>query len=191
MVNVIQTTYLPTLEQARAVAESVFQSLSPGTRAIRLRLCRLVDQAVCACRGREDLDVLRAAAYLQETGVVYSSRSKPIYSLQMCTAFFADDGDLDPRLLDCIRNHEIDGHPRTEEGLLMRICHKYAATHYLDYMLYKHQMAPERFERLQLERIEDYRRQFAEHPRGKDIERALQDLFLRPADVSTLIRRFA
>jgi hypothetical protein len=189
--NVNETTYLPTLEQARAVAESVFQNLSPATRAIRLRLCRLVDQAVCACCGEEDLDVLRAAAYLQEIGVVYSSRSKPIYSLQMCEAFFADDGELDPRLTDCIRNHEIDGHPRTCEGLLMRICHKYAATHYLDYMLYKHQLAPERFEKLQMERIEDYRRHFEEHPRGKDIERALQDLFLRPADVSTLIGRFA
>ena len=66
----------------------------------------------------------------------------------------------------------------------MRICHKYAVCHYLDYVLFKAQVSLEAFERLQMERIDAYAAYLEEHPRGKQIERALQAIFLRKKDAS-------
>ncbi|MEZ5303122.1 MAG: hypothetical protein R3F11_21140 [Verrucomicrobiales bacterium] len=125
----------------------------------------------------EDVEILRAAAYLQETGVAHSYKEKAIYSLQQCQHFFGDSfEELDPRLIDCIRNHVRNRVAETKEGRLMQICHKYAVTHYLDYMLLKHTMSPRGFEKLQLERIDAYTAYIRFHPRGDEIDAALQNV---------------
>ena len=83
-----------------------------------------------------------------------------------------------------IRNHVRAGTPATAEARLMRICHKYAVCHYLDYMMFKAQVSLEAFERLQMERIDAYSAYLDEHPRGKEISRELQKIFLHNNDVT-------
>ena len=171
---------LPTLESAQQFARASFKNLSSDAREIRYRLCELVEQSVVTTAVDEDLDVLRPAAYLQEVGVIHSSKQKALFSLQMVESYATYDEnfeELDPRLVDCIRNHVRAGTPATKEALLMRICHKYAVCHYLDYVLFKSQVSLEAFERLQLERIDAYARYMDEHPRGEEISRALQQVF--------------
>ena len=172
---------LPSLESAQQFARASFENLSSDARAIRYRLCELVEQSVVATADDEDLDVLRPAAYLQEVGVIHSSKEKAIYSLQMVERHYSHDEnfeELDPRLYDTIKNHVRDGKPATAEARLMRICHKYAVCHYLDYTIYKAQVSLAAFERLQLERIDAYARYLDEHPRGRQISRTLQGIFL-------------
>ena len=145
-----------------------------------MRLCERIEAAVLACAQDENLEVLRSSAYLQEVGVVHSSREKARYSLQLVERFFGERFDpLDPRLVDCILNHVRPQIAQSAECRLMQICHKYVATHYLEYMLWKHHISDEKFERLQLERIEAYSRYLAAHPRGREIEAILQKLYLR------------
>jgi len=173
---------LPSLESAKKFTKASFKNLSSDAAAIRYRLCELVEQSVVACAEDESLEVLRPAAYLQEVGVIHSSKQKGLYSLQMVEHWMSYDQEveeLDPRLADCIRNHVRSGTPVTAEARLMRICHKYAVCHYLDYVIFKAQVSLEAFERLQMERIDAYAAYLEEHPRGKQIERALQDIFLR------------
>ena len=147
---------------------------------IRRRLCEKIEAAVIATVDGEDLDVLRAAAYLQEVGVVYSSREKPRHSIQMVEQFFSEQyGPLDLRLVDCIMNHVRPQVARTLECQLMQICHKYVTTHYLEYMLWKHHISESKFEKLQMERIEAYSRYLRGHLRGSAIEAALQEMFLQ------------
>ncbi len=169
---------IPTLEDARNFARQSFRNLSAADQIVRYRLCEFVEKAVMATALEENLDVLRAAAYLQEVGVIHSSREKAIYSLQMSERYFEDSlGELDPRLWDTILNHVRTGKPKTPEAVLMRICHKYAVTHYLDYMLLKHQIAAASFEELQIARIESYAADLRAHPRGKKIGEMLHALF--------------
>lgn len=172
---------LPSLDSAQQFAKASFKNLSTDAQAIRYRLCELVDQSVVATADDEDLDILRPAAYLQEVGVIHSSKEKAIYSLQMVERHYSHDEnfeELDPRLYDTIKNHVRAGTPATAEARLMRICHKYAVCHYLDYAIYKAQLSLAAFERLQLERIEAYAAYLDEHPRGDQISRALQEIFL-------------
>jgi hypothetical protein len=172
---------LPSLESAKNFAKASFKNLSSDARAIRYRLCELVEQSVIATAADENLQILRLAAYLQEVGVIHSSKEKAIYSLQMVESFYSHDQnfeELDPRLADTIQNHVRAGTPRTAEARLMRICHKYAVCHYLDYVIYKSQVSLAAFERLQLERIDAYSAYLDEHPRGKEISRKLQEIFL-------------
>jgi len=97
---------VPPVEDAKRFAFSCFKALSGTGQVIRRRLCEKIEAAVIATVDGEDLDVLRAAAYLQEVGVVYSSREKPRHSIQMVEQFFSEQyGPLDPRLVDCIMNH--------------------------------------------------------------------------------------
>jgi len=169
---------LPTLEDARLFARRCFRNLAAPDQIIRYRLCEYVEQGVMATALDENLDVLRPAAYLQEVGVIHSSREKAIYSLQMCEHYFQDSlGELDRRLKDTILNHVRTGKPHTPEAVLMRICHKYAVTHYLDYMLIKHQISSGKFEQLQLERIESYAADLRVHPRGREIGTMLHAIF--------------
>jgi len=171
---------LPTLDSAKQFAEASFKSLSSDAQTIRFRLCELVEKSVEATAAGEDLDVLRPAAYLQEVGVIHSSKQKALYSLQMVESWANYDqnyDELDPRLVDCISNHVRVGTPATKEAILMRICHKYAVCHYLDYVLFKSQVSLEAFERLQMERIDAYSQYLDEHPRGEEIGRALQKVF--------------
>ena len=180
---------LPSLESAQQFAKATFKSLSSDAQIIRYRLCELVEQSVIATARDEDLDVLRPAAYLQEVGVVHSSKQKALYSLQMVENVFTYDEnheELDPRLVDCIRNHVRAGTPATAEAQLMRICHKYAVCHYLDYAMFKAQVSLQAFERLQMERIDAYAAYLDEHPRGEEIQRELQSIFLRKRERSTL-----
>lgn len=172
---------LPSLDSAKQFAKSSFDNLSTDAQAVRFRLCELVEESVIATAEDEDLDVLRPAAYLQEVGVIHSSKEKAIYSLQMVESFYSHDQnfeELDPRLSDTIKNHVRSRTPQTAEGQLMRICHKYAVCHYLDYTMYKAQVSLAAFERLQLERIDAYAAYLDEHPRGDEISRALQEIFL-------------
>jgi hypothetical protein len=170
---------VPPVEDARRFAFSCFKSLSGTGQVIRHRLCDQIDAAVVATVDTENLDVLRAAAYLQEVGVIHSSREKARHSMQMVEQFFGEQyGPLDPRLVDCIMNHVRPQVARTMECQLMQICHKYVTTHYLDYMLWKHHISEKKFEKLQLERIEAYSRYLRGHLRGSAIEAALQDMFL-------------
>ena len=172
---------LPSLESAKQFAKATFSNLSSDAQAIRYRLCELVEKSVVATAADESLDVLRPAAYLQEVGVIHSSKEKAIYSLQMVERHYSHDEnfeELDPRLYDTIKNHVRAGHPVTAEALLMRICHKYAVCHYLDYAIYKAQISLAAFERLQLERIDAYAAYMDAHPRGDEISRALQKIFL-------------
>jgi hypothetical protein len=60
----------------------------------------------------------------------------------------------------------------------MQICYKYTVTHYLDYLLLKSRVSEAGFERLQMERIDDYSRLLGLHPRGAAIEEKLQEVFL-------------
>jgi hypothetical protein len=144
-----------------------------------MRLCEKIETAVSATAQDEDLEVLRAAAYLQEVGVAHSSREKPRYSLQMVERFFGEEfAPLDPRLVDCIVNHVRNQIAQTAECQLMQICHKYATTHYLEYMLWKHHISEAKFERLQMDRIEAYTHYLNAHPRGLEIEAPLQAIFL-------------
>ena len=172
---------LPSLESAKQFAKASFKNLSADAQAIRYRLCELVEESVIATADDEDLDVLRPASYLQEVGVIHSSKEKAIYSLQMIERHYSHDEnfeELDPTLYDTIRNHVRAGVPSTAEARLMRICHKYAVCHYLDYAMYKSQVSLAAFERLQLERIDAYAAYLDEHPRGEQISRALQEIFL-------------
>lgn len=169
---------IPDRESARFFAWDVFGSLDPKSRRVRFRLCELLEEAVTAAADTEEIEVLRAASYLQEVGVIHSSRRKALYSLHMCEQVFRENvGDLDPRLVDCIRNHELDGHPATPEGVLMRICHKYAATHFLDYLHLKYSSDPQRMEKLFMKRIDDYARMLREHARGNAIGQVLHAVF--------------
>lgn len=169
---------IPKLDEAKEFARSCFRSLSAADGLIRFRLCELVERSVIATAGDEDLAVLRAAAYLQEVGVVHSSKEKAIYSLQMCQRFFEDSlGELHPLLEDCILNHVRSGVAISPEARLMQICHKYATTHYLDYMLLKLQISETGFERLQLERIEAYSGYLDAHSRGREIGAVLHAIF--------------
>jgi hypothetical protein len=172
---------LPSLDSAKNFAIASFKNLSTDAQIIRYRLCELVEQSVVATARDEDLDILRPAAYLQEVGVIHSSKEKAIYSLQMVERHFSHDEnfeELDPRLADTIKNHVRAGRPASAEAQLMRICHKYAVCHYLDYAMYKAQISLSAFERLQLERIDAYATYMDEHPRGQEISRALQQIFL-------------
>ncbi len=170
---------VPTLSEAKDFARSSFRSLSTTDALIRFRLCEWVERAVVATAADEDIDILRASAYLQEVGVIHSSRDKAIYSLQMCEHLFSESrGDeLHPVLLDCIRNHVRAGVAKSPEAQLMQICHKYAVTHYLDYMLLKARVSEAAFEKLQLERIDAYTDYLAAHPRGSEISFVLYRLF--------------
>lgn len=172
---------VPSVEEARRFAFGCFKALSGTGQVIRRRLCEKIEAAVIATADGENLDVLRASAYLQEVGVVHSSREKARHSLQMVENMFDEQyGPLDPRLVDCIANHVRPGVARTLEGQLMQICHKYVTTHYLEYMLWKHHISEKKFEKLQLERIEAYGRYLRGHLRGAAIEAALQEMFLKP-----------
>jgi hypothetical protein len=169
---------IPALDEAKQFASSCFRSLSSADGLIRFRLCELVERSVVATADDEDIEVLCSAAYLQEVGVVHSSKEKAIYSLQMCQRFFEDSiGDLHPILEDCILNHVRSGIAISPEARLMQICHKYATTHYLDYMLLKQQISEAGFERLQMERIEAYSAYLNEHPRGRAIGEILYAIF--------------
>ncbi len=169
---------IPTLAEAKSYARSCFRDLSSADGLIRFRLCELVERSVVATAAEEDTDVLRTAAYLQEVGVVHSSKDKAIYSLQMCRRAFEDSvGELHPALEDCILNHVRSGVARTGEARLMQICHKYATTHYLDYMLLKQRISSTGFDRLQMERIEAYSAYLDAHPRGEEIGLALYEIF--------------
>ncbi|MGI9239992.1 MAG: hypothetical protein ACR2RV_04280 [Verrucomicrobiales bacterium] len=172
---------LPSLDSAQQFAKASFGNLSADAQAIRYRLCQLVEESVIATADDESLDVLRPAAYLQEVGVMHSSKEKAIFSLQMVERHYSHDEnfeELDPRLYDTIKNHVRAGKPKTKEAELMRICHKYAVCHYLDYAIYKAQVSLDAFERLQLERIDAYAAYMDAHPRGPEISRALQKIFL-------------
>jgi hypothetical protein len=176
------TDSIPPLPACKSLARNTFRHLSSAEQVIRYRLCELVERFVVASVGDESLPVLRASSYLQEIGVIRSHKDKAVNSLQMCEQFFEGGlGELDPRLLDTIRNHVRAGVARTKEARLMQICHKYAVTHYLDYMVLKHAISPEGFERLQLERIEAYTAYIRFHPRGAAIDDALQRTFYPPA----------
>ncbi len=177
---------LPALEDARLFARRSFRNLAAPDQIVRYRLCEHVEKSVIATALDENLDVLRAAAYLQEVGVIHSSREKAIYSLQMCERYFEDSlGELDERLKDTILNHVRTGKPHTPEAVLMRICHKYAVTHYLDYMLLKHQISAAKFEELQLKRIESYAADLRAHPRGREIGSMLHSIFYARGSVAT------
>ena len=180
MMKSLQTSErIPSRAEALNFAASALEQLNPDARSIRAHLSALVERAVMGAAREENTDVLKAAAYLQEVGVIHSSMAKAGYSEQMVRRYFEDEGEtLDHRLIDCIRHHDLGGNPRTQEGRLMHICHRYASTHYLDYMLFKHAWGAEKFERLQLRRIEDYTRRLRQHPRGNEIEIVLQGLFL-------------
>lgn len=181
---------VPDRRTARAFAASAFASLSSTDRGIRFRLCELVEHCVLACARDEDPTVLCAASYLQEVGVVFSSKQKAVFSLEMVRHAFAEGfEDLDPRLVDCIGNHVRAGEPGSAEASLMRICHKYATTHYLDYLLLKSRVSAGGFEKLQLERIEAYRRWLRAHPRGEEINAALQRIFLLREPLSPRVAR--
>lgn len=172
---------LPSLDSAKQFAKASFGNLSADACALRYRLCELVEQSVIATAADESLEVLRPAAYLQEVGAIHSSKEKAIYSLQMVERHYSHDEnfeELDPRLYDVIKNHVRAGNPKTPEALLMRICHKYAVCHFLDYAIYKAQVSLAAFERLQLERIDAYAAYMDAHPRGTEISRALQKIFL-------------
>jgi len=172
---------LPSLDSAKQFAKASFGNLSGDAQEIRYRLCQLVEESVLATADEESLEVLRPAAYLQEVGVIHSSKEKAIYSLQMVERHYSHDEnfeELDPRLYDTIKNHVRAGKPRTAEAQLMRICHKYAVCHYLDYAIFKAQVSLAAFERLQLERIDAYAAYMDAHPRGTEISRALQKIFL-------------
>jgi hypothetical protein len=176
---------LPTLEDARLFARRSFRNLAAADQLVRYRLCEYVEKSVMATALDENLDVLRTASYLQEIGVIHSSREKAIYSLQMCERYFEESvGELDERLKDTILNHVRTGKPRTAEARLMRICHKYAVTHYLDYMLLKHQISSKKFEELQLERIESYAADLRAHPRGREIGTLLHAIFYARGSVA-------
>lgn len=171
---------VPPVEDAKRFALNCFKALSGTGQVIRRRLCEKIEAAVAATVDTEDLEVLRSASYLQEVGVVYSSREKSRHSMHMVEQFFGEQyGPLDPRLIDCIENHVRPKIAATLEGQLMQICHKYVTTHYLEYMLWKHQISEPKFERLQLERIEAYSRYLRGHLRGAAIEDALQQMFLK------------
>lgn len=171
---------VPPVDDAKRFAFSCFKSLSGTGQLIRRRLCEKIDAALVVTVDTEDLSLLRAAVYLQEVGVVYSSREKPRHSMQMVEQFFGEQyGPLDPRLIDCIVNHVRPKVAVTLEGQLMQICHKYVTTHYLEYMLWKHHISEARFEKLQMERIEAYSRYLRAHLRCSAIEAALQDMFLK------------
>lgn len=170
---------VPSVEASKRYASSCFHALSGAGQLIRMRLCEKIEAAVTATANGEDVDILRAAAYLQEVGVVHSSREKARYSLQMVERFFGEEcAPFDPRLIDCISNHVRHQIAQTAEGKLMQICHKYATTHYLEYMLWKHHISEAKFERLQMERIEAYTKYLAAHPRSAEIEAELQGIFL-------------
>ena len=172
---------LPTLESAQNFAKATFKNLSSDAQAIRYRLCELVEESVIATVADENLEVLRLASYLQEVGVIHSSKEKAIYSLQMVEHFYNYEHnfeEINPLLIDVIRNHVRSGTPNSPEAQLMRICHKYAVCHYLDYAIYKSQVSLAAFERLQLERIDAYASYLDTHPRGAEISRALQEIFL-------------
>ena len=172
--------YVPRVEEAKRFAVSCFKSLSGAGQLIRRRLCEKVEAAVVATADGEDLHVLRASAYLQEVGVVHSSREKAFYSRQMVEKFFGEQyGPLDRRLIDCIVNHVRPKIAETPEGQLMQICHKYVTTHYFEYMLWKHHISEAKFEKLQLERIDAYARYLRGHLRSAAIEDALQEMFLK------------
>ena len=97
---------IPDRESSRIFAWGVFSSLDPKSRRVRFRLCELLEEAVTAAAAGEDIEVLRTSCYLQEVGVIHSSRRKALYSLHMCEQVFRENvGDLDSRLVDCIRNH--------------------------------------------------------------------------------------
>ncbi len=171
---------IPSRETSRAFAKNVFASLSAADRRVRLRLCDLVEHCAILCAEDEDANVLAASAYLQETGIIHCSRDKAIYSLGLAEHAFEDSiGALDPRLVDSILNHVRAGesHTITAEAQLMRICHKYAVTHYLDYLKLKASLSISAFEKLQLERIDAYSRYLKNHPRGHDIGETLHGIF--------------
>ncbi len=169
---------IPTSEEAKSFARSCFKSLSTADSLIRFRLCELVERSVLAAAVDENTDLLRAAAYLQEVGVVHSSKEKAVYSLQMCQHFFDESlGGLHPVLEDCIINHVRSGVAISPEARLMQICHKYATTHYLDYMLLKQSISEAGFERLQMQRIEAYSAYLDAHPRGRKIDEILYGIF--------------
>ena len=169
---------VPSVEEAKRFAFSCFKALSGTGQVIRHRLCEKIEAAVIATADKENLDVMRASAYLQEVGVVHSSQQKARHSLRMVEHMFGEQyGPLDPRLLDCIVNHVRPEMARTPECQLMQICHKYVTTHYYDYMLWKHHISESKFEKLQLQRIEAYSRYLRNHLRSSAIEAALQEMF--------------
>ena len=171
--------FIPPLSEAKEFARQCFRNLSTADGLIRFRLCEMVERSVVATADDEDCDILRVSAYLQEVGVIHSSRQKPLYSLQMCQHTFEESSgeELHSTLVDCIQNHVRSGLARTPEARLMQICHKYAVTHYLDYMLLKARISEASFEKLQMERIEAYSEYLRDHPRSTLIERQLQKLF--------------
>jgi hypothetical protein len=170
---------IPDRSTSRQFAMRVLGSLGSTDRRVRFRLCEIVEHCAHVCSASESTAVLTSASYLQETGSALSSRDKALYSMEMATHAFAETlGDLDPALADCIVNHVSPVPAPTPEGRLMQICYKYAVTHYFDYLVLKQQVSPEGFERLQLERIDDYARLLTAHPRGSEIETRLQEVFL-------------
>jgi hypothetical protein len=170
---------VPDRNTARSFAAYALGSLNASDRRVRLRLCEIVEHCAKACADGEDPAVLTAAAYLQEVGVIFSSSEKPLYSMEIVAHAFGESyADLDDALIDCIANHTRPHPANSPEGRLMQICYKYAVTHYLDYLLLKSRVSEEGFERLQLERIEDYSRLLRLHPRGAAIEETLQEVFL-------------
>ncbi|CAN5157179.1 hypothetical protein BH23VER1_BH23VER1_23060 [soil metagenome] len=178
---------IPSRESSRALARNLFASLSANDRRVRLRLCDLVEHCALMCAEEEDPDVLAASAYLQETGVIHSSREKARYSLSLAEHYFEESlGELDPRLVDCILHHVRAGENAavTAEARLMQICHKYAVTHYLDYLDLKASVSIAAFERLQLERIDAYSRYLRQHPRGQEIGEILHGIFYPQAGAS-------
>ena len=174
---------IPTRSTSRSYVVGAYRSLAGKTARIHFRLSEIIEHCAHVAATTEDKDVLSAAAYLQECGIVHSSCKKASYSKQMVEHDFADHLDpsdtADAALLDCIANHGTTCPPATTpEGCLMEIIYAYAITHYLDYIGPKYRVSESGFEALQLKRINTYSRLIKIHPRGAEIERILQDVFL-------------
>ena len=174
---------IPSRSSSRSYVVGAYRSLAGKTARVHFRLSEIIEHCAHVAATTEDKDVLSAAAYLQECGIVRSSREKASYSKEMVEHDFGEhlepSDTADAALLDCIANHGTNSpSAKTPEGRLMEIVYAYAITHYLDYLGPKFRVSNSGFEALQLKRINTYTRLFKIHPRGAEIERALQDVFL-------------
>ena len=174
---------IPSRSTSRSYVVGAYRNLAGKTARVHFRLSEIIEHCAHVAATTENKDVLSAAAYLQECGIVRSSRQKASFSKEMVEHDFGEHLDptdtADAALLDCIANHGTNSPPAaTPEGRLMEIVYAYAITHYLDYIGPKLRLSDGGFEALQLKRINTYTRLFKTHPRGVGIERALQDVFL-------------
>ncbi len=174
---------IPSRSTSRSYLIATYRSLAGKTAHAHFRLSEIIEHCAQATAHTEDKDVLSAAAYLQECGIVHGSRSKASYSKEMIERDFGEHLDPsdtpDAALLDCILHHGSSSTPAaTPEGRLMKIIYTYAITHYLDFISLKSRVSNTSFEALQHQRISTYTQLFKTHPRGPQIEKTLQDIFL-------------